>query len=114
MACHKDLLCLGCLTNTYELFSDHEEADTKLVALVQAADVAPGEAVMVRSPSGDIDILALFLGHDFGDIRVLVVNGTGKSRKVIDITSFTLPNMQKQALIGLPRLFVQRLCLELF
>ena len=36
-----------------ELFSDHEEADTKLVALVQAADVAPGEAVMVRSSSED-------------------------------------------------------------
>jgi hypothetical protein len=49
---------------TDELFSDHEEADTKLVALVQAADVASGEAVMVRSPSGDIDILALFLAHD--------------------------------------------------
>ena len=82
--------------------SDHEEAETKLVALVQAADVAPGEAVMVRSPSGDIDILALFLGHDSGDIHVLVDNGTGKSRKVIDIgTSPTLPNIQKQALIGL-------------
>ena len=56
---------------------------------------------MVRSPSGDIDILALFLGHDFGDIPVLVDNGTGKSRKVIDITSSTLPNIEKQALIGL-------------
>ena len=44
-----------------ELFRDHKEADTKLVALVQAADVAPGEAVMVRLPSGDRDILALFL-----------------------------------------------------
>ena len=39
--------------------------------------------------------------NDFGDIRVLVDNGTEKSRKVIDITSSTLPNIQKQALIGL-------------
>ena len=62
---------------------------------------APAEAVMVRSPSGDRDILALFLGHDFGDIRVLVDNRTGKSRKVIDITSSTLPNIQKQALISI-------------
>ena len=61
----------------------------------------PGEAVMIRSPSGDTDILALFLGYDFGDIHILVDNGTGKSRKVIDITSPTLPNIQKQALIGL-------------
>ena len=56
---------------------------------------------MIRSPSGDTDILALFLGYDFGDIHILVDNGTGKSRKVIDITSSTLPNIQKQALIGL-------------
>ena len=55
----------------------------------------------VRSPFGDIDILALFLGHDFGDIRILVDNGTWKNRKVIDITSSTLPNIQKQVLIGL-------------
>ena len=46
-----------------ELASDHEEADTKLIALVLAADVTPGDAVMVRSPSGDIDILILFLAH---------------------------------------------------
>ena len=37
----------------------------------------------------------------FGDIRVLIDNGTGKSRKVIDITSSTVPNIPKQALIGL-------------
>jgi hypothetical protein len=56
---------------------------------------------MVRSPSGDIDTLALFLAHDFGDIRVFVDNVTGKSRKVIDISSSTLPSNQKQAMIGL-------------
>lgn len=56
---------------------------------------------MVRSPSGDIDILALFLGHDFDEVRVLVDNGTGKSRKIIDISSSTLPNIQKQALIDI-------------
>ena len=35
-----------------ELASDHEEADTKLIALILAADVTPGDAVMVRSSSG--------------------------------------------------------------
>ena len=53
-----------------ELFSDHE-ADTKLVALAHAADVAPGEAVMVI-------ILVIILVID---IRVLVDSGIGKSRK---------------------------------
>ena len=69
---------------------DHEEAGTKLIALVKAAHVRSGEAVMVRSPSGDIEILALFLGHDFDEVRVLVDNGTGKSGKIIDISSSTL------------------------
>ena len=63
-----------------KLFSDHEEADTKPVVLVQAADVAPGEAVMVRSPSGDIDILALFLGHD---LVIFVFSSTVELGKVV-------------------------------
>ena len=37
-----------------ELSSDHEEADTKLVALVHSANIAPNQNVMVRSRSGDI------------------------------------------------------------
>ena len=42
-----------------EKASDHEEADTKLVALVESVEVN-GNSVMVRSPSGGIDILVLF------------------------------------------------------
>ena len=41
------------------LNSNHEEADKKLVALVCAANVPSEESIMVRSPSGDIDILTL-------------------------------------------------------
>ena len=49
--------------NLYNGFaSDHEEADTKLVALVNSYNLPTNEnCVMVRSPSGDIDILVLFL-----------------------------------------------------
>jgi hypothetical protein len=39
------------------LSCNHEEADTKLVALVFAANVRQWDSVMVRSPSGDIDIV---------------------------------------------------------
>ena len=53
---------------------------------------------MVRSPSGDIDIMVLFLGHDFDEVRVLVDNWTGK---IIDISSSTLPKVQRQALVGI-------------
>ena len=62
------------------LNSDHEEADTKLVALVCVANVPGEESIMVRSPSGDIDILTLFVAHDFRDTKVVIDNGTGKNR----------------------------------
>ena len=52
---------------------------------------------MVRSPTGDIDILALFVSHDFGDINIYIDNETGKSRK---ITSSELSAEEKVALIG--------------
>ena len=54
------------------LNSDHEEADTKLVALVCAANVPSEESIMVRSPSGDIDILTLFVAHDFRVTKVYI------------------------------------------
>ena len=71
---------------------------TQNPSLVKAAHVSPGKAVMVRSPSGDIDIMVLFLGHDFDEVRVLVDNWTGK---IIDISSSTLPKVQRQALVGI-------------
>ena len=36
-----------------EFASGHEEVNTTLIALAQAANVNPGEAIMVRWPSGD-------------------------------------------------------------
>ena len=40
-----------------EKSSDHEEAGTKSVPLVGAANSEKGKAVMMRLPSGDIDII---------------------------------------------------------
>ena len=87
--CKKKARCK--VSVSHELCSDHKEADTELVPLVQAAHITPGEAVMVPSPSGDT-ILALFVTHDFNGVQVLVDNGAGKSRKVIDVTYSTLPD----------------------
>ena len=81
-----------------ELTSDHEEADTKLVALVHAAQITHGQSVLIRSPSGDIDILVLFLMHPCDNIRFLIDNGTGKCRKVIDVSSTGLSLMERHAL----------------
>ena len=79
----------------------HKEADTKLVALVKAANLLPDDAVMVRSPSDDIDILELFLSHDFDGTRIYVDNGVGKQRKILDITSSTLGIQKKKAVLVL-------------
>ena len=38
-----------------------------------------GNNIMVRSPSGDIDILVLFILHQFGGKTVLIDNGVGKN-----------------------------------
>ena len=83
------------------LSCNHEEADTKLVALVCAANVRQGDPVMVRSSSADIDILTLFVSHNFGDITIYIDNGTGKNRKIINVTSSELSAREKIALIGL-------------
>ena len=63
------------VTVAERLESNHEEADTKLIALVHAANVTTGDCVMVRSPSGGVDILALFVAHDFAGVQVLIDNG---------------------------------------
>ena len=40
-----------------------------------------------RSPSGDIDITVLFIHHEFDGIIILIGNGIGKSRKMIDMST---------------------------
>lgn len=85
----------------HSLESNHEEARTKLIALVRAAGVPSGDYVMVRSPSGDIDVLVLSIAHQFNDIHVLIDNGTGKSRTILDTTSSTLDENKRNALLGL-------------
>ena len=60
--------------------SANEEAGTKLVALVEAANIANGKTVMIRSPSGGIDIIVFFTLHEFDGITILIDNGVGKIR----------------------------------
>ena len=44
-------------STSVELTDDHEEADTTLFCLAHATNVIPGEAIMIRSPSGHIIFL---------------------------------------------------------
>ena len=68
---HEVLIAIGKL-------SDHEEVDTRLFALVEAAFIVNGKTVTIRSPSEDIDIIMLFLFHKFDGISILIDNGVGK------------------------------------
>ena len=60
--------------NLYNGFAgDHEEANTKLVALVTSYDLPANQTcMMVHSLSGDIDILVLFLLHQFDEKKVYI------------------------------------------
>ena len=72
--------------------SDYKEADIKLVALVSAFN-SSGNIVLFQSTSSDINILMLFLLHQFKNKRVLIDNGTGNSRKIIDMSSTNLTQL---------------------
>ncbi len=89
------------VTEDVDLSCNHEEADTKLVALAAACSAEPGSTIIGRSPSGDIHILALFVGNELPSIRVLVDNGTGKNQKILDVTSSELSDKERKALLGL-------------
>ena len=89
----------GQVTVLPNLNSDHEEADTKLVALVCAANVPSEESIMIRSPSGYIDILTLFVAQDFRDTKVFIDNGTGKNRKIIEVRSSQWSTEEKKHLL---------------
>ena len=58
-----------------------------MVAVVGAANIENGKAVMIRPPSGDIDIIVWFMHHEFDGITILIGNGVGKSSKIIDLST---------------------------
>ena len=81
-------ICSSETTIAPALRSDHEQADTKLVALVvsyleSVADDDLEQSVMVCSPSDDINILVLFVLHCFGS-NVFIDNSHGNSGKMFD------------------------------
>ena len=70
--------------------------------LVAYASLVNSGGVMVRSPSGDIDIVTLFLYHAMSfDADILTDNGTGSQRKILEISSCDLSDEQRSAIIDL-------------
>ena len=90
-----------------ELTSDREETDKKLVAFVRASQLPPSSTAMVRSLCGDIDIITLFIGHNFSDTQILIDNGSGRNRKIIN---WIVPWSQKSR-FGNAFFFRKRFCI---
>ena len=65
---------------------------------------------MARSPSGDTDILVIFLLHQFDGLRVLIDNGTGKNQKILDMST-SLSTVYQQALGCYACIFWKKLCI---
>ena len=73
-----------------EKSSDHEEADTKLAALAEAANIANSKTVMIRSAFGDIDIIVLFILHEFDGITIILIDNVVGKRKIVDMSTSLL------------------------
>ena len=81
------------------LSSNQEEADTKL--MLHDRDVLVDAVVLVRSPSGDIDINVLFINMFQAESeRIYIDFGTGKSRKIFRLTSIDMSEELKSAILG--------------
>ena len=82
--------------------SSNQETDTKL--LLHTRDVLESSTdavVLVRFPSGDIDINVLFINmFQAKSERIYIDFGTGKSRKIFKLTSIDMTEELKSALLG--------------
>ena len=89
---------------TYDqLLSTREEADTKIIAhAVEILHQDTKKKVVIRSPSGDTDILVLSaaLLYNFKE-HVAIDNGSAQSRKCIDLRSLQFSEYKYSAMLGL-------------
>ena len=86
-----------------QLLTTQEEADTKIIAhAVEFLHQSTENKVVIRSPSGDTDILVLSaaLLYDFKE-HVLIDNGSGQARKCIDLRSLQFSACKYSAMLGL-------------
>ena len=89
---------------TYDqLLSTQEEADTKIIArAVEILHQDMENEVVIRSPSGDTDILLLSaaLLYNFKE-HVVIDSGSAQSRKCINLRSLQFSECKYSAMLGL-------------
>ena len=85
------------------LLSTQEEADTKVIAhAVEFLDQDSDLNVVIRSPSGDTDIIVLCVSLlHLNKERVIIDNGSGKARKSIWLGSLNISPRRCEVLLGL-------------
>ena len=98
-----DEKCLIVSANSLEevpvLNSNQEEADTKVILhSVHYLNSNPNKYIIIRSPSGDTDILVLCLSIVEQKERAFLDQGTGKSRKLFLLSQFNIDH--PKSLIG--------------
>ena len=82
------------------LNSNQIEADTKIALHCNHALQNVSGLVVVRSPSGDVDIMIILLQLTSSLERVFLDYGTGKNRVSIKLSDVILPDIDKSCLIG--------------
>ena len=90
------------ISEVEDLSSNQEEADTKLLLHAKhALNENPEQNIIVRSPSGDVDINILFIAiFQENTDNIWLDYGTGEQRKVLPLSKIVMDNEKKYALIG--------------
>ena len=85
-----------------ELTSDQEEADTKVILHLAHALDKMNKKIILRSPSSDTDIVVLAVALITEDLqqRVIYDSGSGKHRKRMLLSDFSLDDEYKKCLVG--------------
>ena len=90
------------VTEVPYLFSDHEEADTRL--LLHAHQAARAfSSVPIKSPDTYVMVLSLAKSQDFHGCLLLFMTGSGSNNRIITITELEIKVGQEkcQAILGL-------------
>ena len=94
-------LTLFAATTENALSSNQEEADTKVALHCNhATECYPEKKVIVRSPSGDVDILVILLSTIERQHQVYLDFGTSLNRKGINLGQVEMAPEKKSCLVG--------------
>ena len=102
--CHSIVVnyAIVAVTEVPDLFSDHEEADTRI--LLHAHQTAREfSSVTIESPDRDGMVLSLAKSQDFHGCLLFFMTGSGSNNRIIKITELGIKVGQEkcQAILGL-------------